>query len=116
MLKFLRLVIVLTIGMGVAGVANAGVKNHALPKVARAVGRVVAAAPKATAVALKDTLGGILFTVEAGVDVVHAGTSAINTAAAKELKHNPFQYVDEYVGKADSGLEKAYLFFFNAQI
>jgi hypothetical protein len=115
MLKF-RIVAMLAAGLGVAGVANAGVKNHAIPKVARAVVKAATVAPKATAVALKDTLGGVLFTVEAGVDVVHAGTSAINTVAAKELKHNPFQYVDEYVGKADSGLEKAYLFFFNAQI
>ena len=113
-----KLLAVLALFLAVLAIpaANAGVKRHALPKAVRAVAKAAAVAPKATAVALKDTLGGVLFAAEGVVDVVHAGTTAINTVAAKELKHNPFAVVDEYVGKADAGLEKAYLFFFNAQI
>lgn len=106
----------ISLGCTVAQAAPKNLSKHAMPKVVKAVVKVATVAPKATLVGLKDTLGGVLFTVEAGVDVVHAGTTALSAVAAKELKHNPFEYVDEYVGKADSGLEKAYLFFFNAQI
>lgn len=117
--KRLGLVLGLFCGLVLASPAQAAPRNlkkHALVKVAGSVVKVATAAPKATAVALKDTLGGVLFSVEAGVDVAHAATTALSAVASKELKHNPFEYVDEYVGKADSGLEKAYLFFFNASI
>lgn len=93
-------------------VAKRSLGGHALVKIAK----VAVAAPKFTAVGLKDTLGGVLFTVEAGVDVVHAGTTALSNATGMELKKNPFEYVDKGVGYVDTGLEKAYLFFFNAQI
>ena len=90
--------------------ANAGVKGHALAKVAQAVSAPVAK-PKRT---LKEVLGSVVFATESVVDVVHVGTSALSKAAATELKHNPFEYVDEYVGKADAGLEKAELFLFGS--
>jgi hypothetical protein len=91
---------------------KSGIRAHALPRIAR----VVVLSPKFAAVGLKDTLGGILFTAEAGVDVVHAGTTALSKAAGMELKKNPFEYVDKGVAYVDTGLEKAALFFFQAQI
>ncbi len=95
---------------------QAKVKNHALPKIAHAAFSIAAAGPKATAVGLKDTLGGILFTAEAVVDVAHAATKALSAAGDAELKKNPFEYLDEGVAKVDTGLERAYLFFFKMQI
>jgi hypothetical protein len=96
--------------------AKAPAKHHAVVKVARAVTKTVTMTPRVTAIALKDTLGAILFTTESGVDVIHAATSALSKASGAELKHNPFEYVDATVAKVDSGLEKAYLYFFNATI
>lgn len=123
-MKYLQVVLLLLLGVSVAGAqtqpapkkASSGISKHALPKIATAVVRAAAVAPKATAVGLKDTLGGILFSAEAVVDVVHAGTTALNTAAAAELKHNPFEYVDKGAAYVDTGLEKAYAYFFNLQI
>lgn len=108
--------VLLSLGCSVSQAAPKNLKKHAMPKVFRAAAKVATVAPKATFVGIKDTIGGVLFTVEAGVDVVHAGTTALSAVASKELKHNPFEYADKYVGYADTGLEKAYLFFFNAQI
>lgn len=116
-MKYLKVVLFLTLALLVGGSTEAkGVSKHALPKIARVVGKVAIAAPRITAVGLKDTLGGILFTAEAGVDVVHAATTALSKAADLELKKNPFEYVDKGVSYVDTGLEKAYLFFFNAKI
>lgn len=115
MLKFLRFVVLVVTGLAVAGVSDAAPRNlkkHALVKVVVAV----AHAPKYTLVGLKDTVGSVLFVAEAGVDVVHVGTTALSAAASTELKHNPFAPVDKVVGKVDSGLEKGYLFLFHAQI
>jgi hypothetical protein len=102
--------------MFLATSSEASVRKHALTKIARVAGRVALAAPKVAAVGLKDTIGGVLFVTEAGVDVVHAGTFALSKAAGMELKHNPFAYVDKGVSYVDSGLEVGYQFFFNAQI
>jgi len=99
-----------------ASTGQAKLRNHAVPKIARAAVKVAAAAPRVTAVGIKDTLGGIVFTVEAGVDVVHAGTTALSKAADLELKKNPFEYVDKAAAYVDTGLEKAYAYFFNLQI
>ncbi len=113
--SFLLLALVLSIpsfAQSPKAPVKTGMQHHALVRVAR----VVVLSPKTVAVGLKDTLGGILFTAEAGVDVVHAGTTALNKAARMELKKNPFAYVDKGVGYVDTGLEKGYLFFFHAQI
>lgn len=96
--------------------SQAQVKKHALPKIAKAAVKVAVVAPKATAVALKDTIGAVLFGAEAVVDVVHAGTTALSKVGSMELKKNPFVAVDRVVGYGDTGLEKAALFFFNVNI
>lgn len=117
-LKFLSVILVALVAMAVPAeaqkkpIGGTPVHKHAMARILS----VAAVSPKLTVVALKDTLGGILFTVEAGVDVVHAGTTALSTAAGAELKKNPFEYVDKGVAYVDTGLEKGYLFFFNAKI
>ena len=115
-MKSLKVVSLLLLGLVFAIPSEAKVSKHAVPRIAHAVVKIAAVAPKAAAVGLKDTLGGILFTVEAGVDVAHAATTALSKAAGMELKKNPFEYVDKGVAYVDTGLEKAALFFFNAQI
>lgn len=115
MIKYFRFVLAAVLLCGLAGVSYGApkhIKKHALAKVAMST----VAVPKAAAVGLKDTIGGVLFAVEAGVDVAHVATTALSAAASKELKHNPFEYVDKAVAYADTGLEKGYLFFFHAQI
>jgi hypothetical protein len=109
MRKQIAVLALFLVGAGAAP-ANAGVKTHALGKVAAAVAAPVVH-PKRT---LKQTLGVIVFATESVVDVAHAGTTALSAAAAKELKVNPFEYVDKFVGYADSGLEKAELFLFGS--
>jgi hypothetical protein len=106
----------LSLGCTVANAAPAPKKQHALVKVSKAVVKVAAVAPKATAVALKDTIGAVLFAAEAGVDVAHAGTTALSKAGSMELKVNPFVYVDKVVGYVDTGLEVGYSYFFNLSI
>jgi len=61
---------------------------------------------------IKETVGAILFSAETVVDVVHVGTTALSKAADAELKHNPFEYVDNGVAYVDAGLERGedYLF------
>ena len=115
-MRILKVVSLLILGLVVALPCPAKVKNHAVPKIARAVVKAAAASPRITAVAIKDTLGSILFATESVVDVVHAGTTALSKAGSMELKKNPFEYVDKVAGYADTGLEKAYAYFFNLQI
>jgi len=115
-MKLLKVVSLLVLALCVAAPSEAKMRNHAVPKIARAIVKAATAVPRGAGIALKDTLGGILFTVEAGVDVVHAGTTALSKTADLELKKNPFEYVDKGVAYVDTGLEKAALFFFNAQI
>ncbi len=115
-MKSLKVVSLLLLGLVFAIPSEAKASKHAVPRIAHAVAKIAAVAPKAAAVGLKDTLGGILFTAEAGVDVAHAATTALSKAAGMELKKNPFEYLDKGVAYVDTGLEKAALFFFNAQI
>jgi hypothetical protein len=98
------------------GPVKHGIRKHALVR----VGLAVAAAPKITAVGLKDTVGGILFTTEAAVDVVHGVTTVLmdgTNAPGRIVPFGvPFAYLDRGVGYVDTGLEAAYSFFFKLQI
>jgi len=112
---------ILILALGFSGASQAAPKNirsHALAKTVVAAGVVVKNAPKFSLKAIVKSIGGIVFTVEEGVDVVHAGTFALETAAKAELKHGyePFEYVNKGVAYADTGLEKTYKFFWNADI
>jgi hypothetical protein len=99
MLKF-RFVAMLAAGLALAAGANAA-PSHALAKTA-----------KVTLSGIKKSLGAVVFAVEDGVDVVHLATSGANKAlqAAAPAKilvpvQKAVAFADEYVGKADSGLE-----------
>ena len=96
-------------------VADAGVKNHALAKVGKALGTVASAPvvhPKRT---FKQVVGGVVFAVEAGNDVVYLGLTALDKGASMELKHNPFHYAAVVDGKIDAGLEYSEQYFLGSQ-
>lgn len=94
-------ILALFLVVALAPSAHAGVKKHALAKIASAVVAPVVH-PKRT---IKETLGVVVAGAEAVVDVVHVGTTALSVAAESELKHNPFKVIDRYVGNTDAYLE-----------
>src|SRR5947209_7624984 len=102
--KVVRLAIVpLLLLLGVFPVF-AGPK-HAIARIVHAI----PALPTGGYIGLKGVAYGVLFTAETGVDVLHVVTSALDVAASKELKRNPFHYIDAAVARVDVGIESAEL-------
>lgn len=117
----MRYILSLFLAVGLfAGLAQAKppkastVKRHALSVAANAA-MVPVSHPKA---ALKVTLKGIAKSLGVGVRVVEGGVDVVHlaTAAIAGPKPSPFYYANEVVGAADSGLEKLYLVFWQANI
>lgn len=98
----------LALFLAVGAVRAEAKSKHALARVAKvAVSPVIH--PKRT---FKQTIGAVVFAVEAGNDVVLIGLTALDKGASVELKHNPFHYAAVVDSKIDAGLEYAQGFFF----
>ncbi len=104
-------VLALFLALAGAAPASAGVARHALAKVAKAVAAPVVHSKRS----LKQVLGGVVFAVEAGNDVVLAGLTGLDKGAAMELKFNPFHYAAVVDGKVDAGLEYVEQYFLGSQ-
>src|SRR5215472_17176505 len=107
---FCALVVPCLAAAQVVKAAPRNLKKHALPKVMLAPLAVAKVAPKAALTVgkvagkgLGYTIGSVLFTAEAGVDVAHAATDVLDKGVAAEgFKKNPFHYVNKVVGYADT--------------
>ena len=121
-MKRLAIAFALFLGLSCSALAQSGPvvpapakkPRHALTIAVQALATPVMHPKAAVKITLKGISDGIAVGIrgtEAVVDVVHLGTAAIAGPVP-----SPFFYVNKVVGYADTGLEKGYKLFWNADI